>query len=334
MQTQTQENLNVGHEQKDNIIRLLKLYGSDSLSYFHLQESRRYYFSPSGNSFLSYRIYNKIAIVGGDPLGLSSEITTLLISFITYLQLWSLSPCFVGLSGAYKPIVSTLGLKVSKIGEEAVLKLENFERNKLKKKVRRAVRHVEKLEVDIFFMSPKDLSPYLKCELEAVSSEWLKKNGKRGKRGFSMTLNRLPTQSDNDCQIAIAVKNNKVLGFLSFTPIYQKSGLSLDLSRQRTEAPNGLNEFLIIKSAEYFKKKSVSIISLNFAAFSNILESSGLIPEKIATFSKKLLSAFYRSHNLRVFNEKFLPSWESRYVAYGTFLYVPLYILALARADG
>ena len=253
----TQENLTFNHGRQDNIIRLLKLYGHDSLSYFHLQESRRYYFSPSGNSFLSYRVYNKIAIVGGDPVGLSSEITTLLSSFITYLQQWNLSPCFVGLSGKYTPTIPTLGLNVSKIGEEAVLKLEYFERNKLKKKVRRAVRYVEKLEVDIFFISPKNLSPYLKSELETVSSDWLKKNRKRGKRGFSMTLNRLPTQKDSDCQLAVAVKNNKVLGFLSFTPIYQKSGYSLDLSRQRSGSPNGLNEFLIIKSAEYFKNKSV-----------------------------------------------------------------------------
>lgn len=320
--------------QKDRVANILKRSGNDSLSYFHLQDDRHYFFSPSGETFLSYKIYNKVAVVGGDPVGLKKETDILLTSFISYLKVWGLSPCLLGLSKEYKENVAQLGLRIVKIGEEAILDLKSFDRSKLKKKVRRAVRYSEKNGLTILFSSPENLLHKQKKEIRDIYHEWLKTKGKKGKRGFSMTLNRLPSEFDADCQVVLAVKENKVLGFLTLAPIYQQGGLSLDLVRHGKEAPNGINEFLIVKTAEYFKEKSINKISLNFAAFSNMFESNKKISNKVLSFLGAILSEFYESNGLRKFNEKFLPQWESRYVAFSNSLLLPVYVLAIARAEG
>src|SRR5207248_11152511 len=48
--------------------RLVREHGHDSLAFFSLRRDKSYFFSPSGGSFLSYRVVNGCALVTGDPL--------------------------------------------------------------------------------------------------------------------------------------------------------------------------------------------------------------------------------------------------------------------------
>lgn len=317
--------------QKERVTHILKNYGKDTLSYFHLQDERRYFFSPSGRSFLSFKIFAKIAIVAADPVGESSELELLLNSFLQYTKAWKLIPCFVGLSSTYIHILQGKSLHITKIGEEAILSLSSFDRNNLKKKVKRAVRHIEESGIDIFSFSPQNLPLSLRIQIEEISKEWIRGKGGREK-GFSMTLRRFPNEIDKDCKIIVAIKNEIVLGYLCFTPAYQAATVSLDHARRRKDAPNGLNEFLIVKSAEYFKDQRVKKVSLNFATFSNILDkNSSRFAIKPHIF--KFLEKVYGCSSLRSFNEKFSPTWQNRYMAYPTLKHIPLYMIAILRAE-
>ena len=44
-------------------------HGADSLAYFALRRDKSYFFSPSGSSFLAYRVIGGTALVAGDPIG-------------------------------------------------------------------------------------------------------------------------------------------------------------------------------------------------------------------------------------------------------------------------
>lgn len=316
---------------RNKVIRLLKNYGEDTLSYFHVQEERQYFFSPSGKSFVSFKIFNKVAVVATDPVGPVEELPQLLDSFLQYTTIWKLIPFFVGLSNTFTPLLRENGLRITKIGEEAILELPTFDRHVLKKKVKRAVRHLEERGIEIFFFNPTTLPLSVRNQIEDISNLWLKNKGGKEK-GFSMTLKRIPNAFDKDCQIVVAMKEEIVLGYLCFVPAYQTQILSLDQARRRPDAPNGLNEFLIIKSAEYFKTQHIKKLSLNFATFSNITTSaSSLYPIKMVL--SNILGRVYQCHSLRTFNEKFLPRWESRYAAYATLKHMPLCTLALLRAE-
>ncbi len=316
------------NQNRQKVATLLRNYGEDTLSYFHLQDERNYFFSPSGKSFLSFKILNKVAIVAAGPVGDKSEFNILISSFLDYTKTWKLNPCFISLNSAHLPTLQRHGFITSKIGEEAIINLETFDKKLLKKKVRRAVKHIDSLGIEIFFYSPNNLPKFIKSQIEEISSDWIKHNGKK-ERGFSMTLKRLPNDLDSDCIFAVAMKKSYAIGFLCFVPIYKSYTLSLDQARRRCDSPNGTNEFLIIKSAEYFKTNGIKKLSLNFAIFSNILKDKSNMLINLSSMMEK----FYKSHRLRAFNEKFSPSWETRYAAFASLKHMPLYILAILRAE-
>ena len=318
----------MNNKYKEKVALLLKTYGQDTLSYFHLQDDRQYFFSPSGKSFLSFRVLNKVAIVAADPVGECSEFSHLISSFLEYLRAWKIKPCFIGLSSSHLSTFHANGFKTTKIGEEAIINLLTFSNTNLKKKVRRAVRHIDEMCIEIFFYTPRNIPSFINQQIVQISQSWIKNNGRK-ERGFSMTLKRLPTDFDADCIYAVAMEKSKVIGYLCFAPIYKSSALSLDQARRRVDSPNGLNEFLIIKSAEYFKANGIKRISLNFAIFSNILKDKSDLLSTLSTILERL----YKSHTLRAFNEKFSPSWETRYAAFASLRHMPIYLLAILRAE-
>lgn len=317
---------------REKIEELLKEYGEDSLSYFHLQDERQYFFSPSGRSCLSYKVFHRIALVAADPLGPKEELALLVMSFLQYCSSWNLIPMFVGISSEFARLIEMhTGLKITKIGEEAVIPLDTFDVSKLKKKVRRAVRHVESFGVEAFFFTSVNLPDSIRKQIEDISQLWIDRHGGKEK-GFSMTLRRLPKSKDKDCQFVVATLGNQVVGYASFVPGFTSGTLSLDHCRSLAQAPNGLNEFLIIKSAQYFKSNNLRKLSLNFVVFSNLQQKS-VTKLHLRRLITQVLVKLYKAHSLRTFNEKFLPYWENRYVAYSSLKNAPLYLLAILRAE-
>lgn len=247
------------------------------------------------------------------------------------MRIWRLKPCFLGSSSAYVPLFHKLGLHSLKIGEEAILSLETFEKNNLKKKVRRAQRHISNLGIEIFFFSARQLPVSIKEQLQQISRDWLAEKGRKEK-GFSMTLGRFPEVVDKDYQFVVAMKEDQVIGYLCFAPVYQQNAFSLDHMRRRKDTPNGLNEALIISSAEYFKEKHVAKLSLNFATFSHDIQGKKG-RHHMYKFVSRLLMRVYRCDTLRAFNEKFLPTWESRYIMYPSKKHIPWYALAIHHLE-
>src|SRR5207237_314234 len=49
--------------------RLVHEHGADSLAFFALRRDKSYFFSPTGRSFLAYRVVTGCALVTGDPIG-------------------------------------------------------------------------------------------------------------------------------------------------------------------------------------------------------------------------------------------------------------------------
>ena len=56
-------------EDRERATELVQEHGTDSLAYFALRRDKSYFFSPSGRSFLAYRVIGGTALVAGDPIG-------------------------------------------------------------------------------------------------------------------------------------------------------------------------------------------------------------------------------------------------------------------------
>jgi lysylphosphatidylglycerol synthetase-like protein (DUF2156 family) len=312
---------------------LLEYYGHDSLSYFALNPKKKYFFSSSGKSFLSYAIVNKVALVSGDPIGPISDFNLLLNEFTFFVKGANLSSCFIGVQEKSLHLLQSFNLRAIQAGDEAVISLKNYKKDLLKKKVRRAESHINKLCITCEFYKRQDLPlPYLQ-KIEEISQEWLRTKGGK-ERGFSMTLGRIPGLTDADCEFVIALQGKDILGYLTFVPSYASQSLSLDTSRRKFDTPNGLMEFLLINAFDYYKKNAIKQISLNFATFHN---HNAQYNHSLLKLSKKyvykVLSILYKTDKLYSFNDKFLPEWNSRYVAFEKKRYIPQYLLAIAKTE-
>jgi lysylphosphatidylglycerol synthetase-like protein (DUF2156 family) len=312
---------------------LIGRHGSDTLSYFSLQDGRSYFFHPSREAFLSYRLWGTVAIVGGDPIGPPHLVPELVEFFIQYAHTSGFQPCFLGVAAGSLQLYSERGMRTLKIGEEAIIDLPAFDQSVLKRKVRRAVRHTMDLGVETLNYRRADLPTHIETQMQEISREWVQAKGGT-ERGFSMTLGRLPTPADSDCEVTVAVKDDRVLGYLCTAPVYQSNGWSLDAMRRRANTPNGLMECLVVKTAENYRARGYKLLSLNFATLSNSeddIESRAL--EGTRRFLFEQLSTFYQLKSLYQFNNKFLPQWHSRYLAYQDVLTFPKLAVAIVQSE-
>lgn len=312
---------------------LVRRYGSDSLSYFSLQDQRSYFFDPSGEAVLSYRLWGNVALVGGDPVGAPHVIPRLVQSFLEFCFDNAIDPCFLGVSGTHLHLYGSAGLKTLKIGEEAIIDLPHFKTESLKRKVRRAARHIADLGIHATVYRRDSIPAEVLAQLQEISEQWVEAKG-GSERGFSMTLGRLPRESDPDCEVVVASAGSQVLGYLAFVPVYGANGWSLDSMRRRLDTPNGLMEYLVVNAAETYQSRGYDTLSLNFASLSNAEDD---IPSRALEGTRRFLfdhlSGFYQLKSLYQFNNKFEPRWRSRYMAYGDVLKFPKMALAIVQSE-
>ena len=312
---------------------LLETYGEDSLSYFALHDKKFFFFSSTGQSFLSYTVKGRIALVSGDPIGPKEEIHLLLKEFSYFIKGAKLSSCFLAVNQETLQNLLRMGQKHLHIGKEAIIPLMSFNKNLLKKKVRRAERHILNQGIICRIYKRKDIPTYYLNQLHTIDKEWLQDKGNKEKR-LTMTLGRIPTEIDPDCEIALALQSEAILGYLTFVPVYASNGLSLDAARKRRDVPNGITEFLLIQSLGYFKQQGFKMVSLNFATFKHSEKDFVKFRNRLLfTIPYKLLSAIYKTNNVYNFNNKFLPNWQERYFVFEKKRYLPSYLFAIAQAE-
>jgi lysylphosphatidylglycerol synthetase-like protein (DUF2156 family) len=301
---------------------LVRQYGRDTLSYFHLRADRMYLFTPDGSGFVSYKVRGSVALLGGDPIAPPGRSAEVVRHALAELAAAGLAPCVVGASQAAMRVYRAAGLRAVKIGEEAVIDLPSFDAARLGKKVRRAARAVAAHGVEIQIGTMASLDSAVVGQCREVSAAWLQAHGGM-EQGFSMTSGPLPAPDDQAHMVVAGVLpqpdgSRRLLGFLTLAPVPAGGGLSLDHMRRRPEAPNGLMEALIIRAAEYFRDRSSTSLSLNFAVCSDKECPEG---EGTALYTaRSVLFEGVRSlpmRSLYQFNKKFEPAWSSRYLVYG-----------------
>lgn len=312
---------------------ILKKYGTDTLSYFSMQHNRRYFFDSTGQSFVSYRISRGAAVVGADPIGNPHTILSLLTEFSVFMQEEGIKVSFLGVSDSYLSSFKALGYHAIKLGEEAVIDLQSFDSKTLKKKVRRAVRHIEESGITITIQRRDSIREEDIDVLEQISKQWTANRGGR-QSGYSMTLQRLPEYtSDNTCELVIARKGNTIQGYLCMVPVYATNSWSLDGMKRTDHAPNGITESMIIAAAQEYKRRGCNELSLNFSTFANSNKSASRLFSYINNGLFLSLSQIYQLKSLYTFNSKFNPEWRDRYLVYPDPVSLPHITLAAMKCE-
>ena len=312
---------------------LVRAYGSDTLAFFKLRRDTHYLFSPDRRAFLAYRVESNVLLVSGDPVGAPEATRELLREAIVFAEMRGLKVAALGVGEQLLPLWREAGLNAFYIGDEAIVVTDGFSLEgrairKLRQSVSRLTAQGYVAELEPY----SELDDATAAELERVSSAWLEG---APERGFSMAIDTLRGEHQRDSVVVVARDAaGRVRGFLHFVPTYGRAAMSLSFMRRERDTPNGLTEFLVVRSIELLRARGVEELSLNFAAFGRLFDRPQTLLDRMLAHLIALGNPFFQIESLYRFNAKFSPRWEPRYLLYEGRLGLPRAGLAAMRAEG
>ncbi len=291
---------------------LVRSHGRDTLAYFKLRADKHYLFSDDQRAFVGYRIESGVLIVSGEPVGPPETLPNLLATLAQFAERRGLRLAAVGDSAATKPLFEQLGLRSLYLGDEAIVQTASFSlEGRAIRKVRQSVSRLEKYGYTCTIASVGDLDHETIAQVEQAALQWL---GDADERGFAMALDA-DIASHKETSLVLARDSGGVLrGVLHLVPSYGRSAAALSMMRRHPEAPNGLTEYMVVKTIETLHARNIDELSLNFAAFARLLHSPEGVTERLIRRVLQLADSFFQIERLYRFNDKFNPRWEARHL--------------------
>ena len=269
-------------------------------------------FNDDASAYIMYQVSGGSWIAMGDPIGPAPAREALAWRFVEKCDDMAASPVFYQVSAANLSIYIDLGLRLSKLGEEALVELEGFslegpDRADLRQSHRRALR-----EGAEFRVVPRALVGAILPQLRAVSDAWLA--DKRGEKGFSLGYFDETYLRRFDC--AIVEREGRIVAFANLWRAGAAWELSVDLMRYSEAAPKSVIDFLLVECMAWGRGAGYRWFNLGMAPLSG-LEEHPLAPawHKLGRLVHRYGEEFYHFEGLRKFKEKFAPVWRPRYLA-------------------
>jgi phosphatidylglycerol lysyltransferase len=311
----------------ETVENLLKGYGFNSTSYLALESDKKHFLHQQISAVTAYAQFNRVAIAAGEPICPAPLIGTAISEFIDFAESNSLKPLFFEVTEPVIPYLHARGFKFLKLGEEPFIELDKFtlKGNKMAN-VRSSAATARKRGVTVREYFPQSAEASLiNPQLEAISKQWLTT---RGISELSFTLGTLSLDCPGERRYfiaeyggeAIAPGAAQAIAFLTYTPIYRRQGVYLDLMRRLDSTPTGTMDLLLSESFRLLKDSGVKLATLGMSPLSNVRNSQIEQSKALAWFLDRFSVAgqgFYRFEPMHDFKRKFCPHfWESKYLAY------------------
>jgi lysyl-tRNA synthetase class 2 len=296
---------------------LVQRWGADTLAPFALRGDKSYFFSGDRSAFLAYRVVGGIAIVAGDPIGPERLRCDLVRSFVEFAHRRGWRIAILGASEAALGVYRSLGLRAAYHGDEAVVDTQSFSLDgRPIRKVRQSVHRLARCGFTTRALRPSEVLPEQREELERIAREW---RGDAPERGFVMALDALFALGDDDAVFLVGYDaDGRAAGLLHFCISHAGSALSLSTMPRVGGVPNGFTEWLICESIAWAREAGYARVSLNFSPFAALLAPGAKLTgaQRIQVAVLRRTKRWFQLDNLLLFNRKFFPEWERRYVVY------------------
>jgi phosphatidylglycerol lysyltransferase len=312
--------------------RIREKYGRSALDYFKTWPDKTIFISSSGRSFLAYGVELGFAVVLGDPVGPDDDLAETVREFTELCSDNGWRVAFYQTHPDLVPIYHNAGYKKLKVGDDAVVDLQQFSLNgKERRRLRSKVNELDKIGMRTEWIEVPIPDRVLR-EAHEVSEDWLRIPGRR-ERKFTLGwfdqdyLRQTPL-------LVVRDPSGRMLAFLNFIHSYGPGEGASDLMRRRSDTPNGIMDYLFIKSFLELKARGYVRCNLGMAPM------SGFQKGEDPTLQERAIHKFFQRwerifsfQGLRFYKAKFASSWEPRYVIYRNALDLPHMALALAKVS-
>ena len=312
----------------DHVRDLLQRYADTSLAYFHLLPDKHQLFAPDREAFIGYKVVGAVAVSLGGPIGAPDSQRDAVTLFLERCELNGWVPAFHQTTPVAVELLAEFGLKALKIGEEAVIDVQEFALTGSHfKSIRSKTGKMEREGWTVTTLgSPIDDATMRR--LREVSDSWLADAGHR-ERTFTLG------QFDEDYLRSTTVlvcrdPAGKIQGFTNVIPQYQSRDGNFDLMRRSPDTNLPVMDLLFVKMIERMRVDGLNGMTLGLAPFANV--DGDTVADRALRMLYQHGSRAFNFTGLRTFKDKWRPRWEPRYLMYRSDAELPAIAYGVSRA--
>lgn len=286
---------------------------------------------PTGSGFVMMQRYGGSLISMGDPVGTPDIARALIWRFREEADRLGLRPVFYQVGERYWQSYLDLGLTLVKLGEEAIVPLQDFTLEGRKQAdLRQAHNRGKRAGLRFRIIPAQDVAAQLP-RLRAISDQWLEEKA-GDEKGFSLGS----FDPDYLCRFPIAVvehdSESQIVAFANLWQAPAGGELSVDLMRHATDAPKGTMDYLFIELFLWGAEHGYSQFSLGMAPLSGLSQHrlAGRW-NRFANLVARHGERFYGFSGLRRYKSKFAPNWRPRYLVAPGAVHLPAALLDVTR---
>ena len=292
---------------------ILEKYGKSTFDYFKVWPDKSFYFSPSRQSFIAYRMVNGLAFCLSDPVGPEDDREAMIQSFLKFCTEsgWQAAVMFPDDPGDY----TKYGFSLFRVGEEATVDLENFAVHAIDTPhFRRVERKFEK-EGYRFVRYKPPIAPQVLDEAQQVSRQWLTLPHHREYGFFQGRFDRGYMEK---CTLSVLRdKNGVMVAFVNEVPSYHPGEAYFDLMRYIPGSHWGTMDYLFAQMMLILKNEGYRTFNFAVAPFVGMADRlDATLTEKAINQIFERLDWFLHSKGIKQYKLKFEPQWRDVFVAY------------------
>lgn len=309
--------LRPGRADRRHIRTLIEAYPVNSEDYFKMwPQDKSYFFNADKTAGLAYGVRHGVALVVGDPIGDPHACDALLQDFDTFCYTNDWNPAYIHVVPANRQLYIDHDFSLQKIGEEAVVSLEEFTAQTIRSKYFRQIyNRFTKQGYTVATALPPHSEAFL-AELRRVSNDWLTLPGRKERTFMMDSFNAAYMQQ---CQIVTLYDaDGAVQGFLNQLPTTYPGQANFDLLRHSNQAPGNANDFILMEWIKQLHHAGFKQLNLGLCPLAGLddVDDERSVTNNALRFVYANGDRFYSFTGLRRFKAKYNPQWESRSIAY------------------
>lgn len=285
----------------------------DASANLALLGDKHFLFNNERTALVMFGVEGRSWVSLGDPLGEPLAARQLAWEFVELCDAGGRWPVFYKVDEERISMYVEMGLTVIKLGEEARLRLADFN---LEGRARRHFREINNHLLQdgcTFEIVEPEIDDALLAELKTISDAWLADRN-TAEKGFS--LGSFEPDYVRRFAIALVRRQGHTIAFANVTRAFDRKELSGELMRYLPDAPSDAMSFLFIQLMLWGRQQGFEWFNLGMSPLSGI-EAQPLAPlwNRFAAMLYHHGEHFYHFQGLREYKEKFHPVWRPKYLA-------------------
>ncbi|HWT40925.1 MAG TPA: phosphatidylglycerol lysyltransferase domain-containing protein [Dongiaceae bacterium] len=301
---------------------LLRNYPAAADDYFKLwPQPKRYFFSTSRQSCITFLPARRSLFVLGDPNGDPAEFSTLIQAFVAYCREHGWLLCVImpsdAISRRYK--MAAKELHSVALGNEATVLVATFAESTIRDKHFRYVTNKARREgLTVEELDTLDTATLRR--LKHISDEWLR----RGRHEYTFFMGQFSPEYLRASRVFVLKQGDTWLAYTSLLPTYQADLASIDHFRFVEKMPSTGMHFLLSEVLLCLHKEAVATFNLGLAPLAHIGRGKDAPQQRLLGIAKRLGNRYYSFDGVAQFKGKFDPTWKKASVLYeGSALSIP-----------